>query len=147
MTNDKSKRRDQDELFDAHIKNVGEYTQRILTYLAGIREDCSQFDAIYLAYVIAKAAHRFIRTTDDPEVARHVLDRLDRELGSATASPDAKLLRAMVADPGGTQADWATATDVAKSTVYRRLKRLQEHGLVRGAEGRWAVTQTGTQTI
>jgi DNA-binding IclR family transcriptional regulator len=57
------------------------------------------------------------------------------------------LLRAMVADPGGSQADWATATDVAKSTVYRRLKRLQEHGLVHGADGRWTVTQTGRLVI
>jgi AAA domain/Winged helix-turn-helix DNA-binding len=70
-----------------------------------------------------------------------------RSARSDDASPDTKLLRAMIADPDGTQQDWATATKVAKSNVNRRLKRLQEDGLVHGADGRWTVTATGTRTV
>jgi hypothetical protein len=60
-----------------------------------------------------------------------------------SASPDAKLLRAMVANPKGTQEDWATATGVAKSNVNRRLMRLKGAGLVRGAGRKWSVTLAG----
>jgi archaellum biogenesis ATPase FlaH len=60
-----------------------------------------------------------------------------------SARPDAKLLQVMVANPKGTQQDWATATGVAKSNVNRRLMRLKGEGLVRSAGGRWTVTLTG----
>jgi hypothetical protein len=70
-----------------------------------------------------------------------------RSARSDDASPDTKLLRAMTADPSGTQADWATATGVAKSNVNRRLKRLEGEGLVHGADGRWTVTPAGKRTI
>ena len=66
---------------------------------------------------------------------------------SDDASPDAKLLRAMIADPSGTQADWATATGVVKSNVNRRLARLQRSGLVHGSGGKWDVTPAGKRTI
>jgi hypothetical protein len=59
---------------------------------------------------------------------------------------DAKLLRAMLANPKGTQHDWATATGVVKSNVNRRLMRLKGEGLVRRAGGKWAVTETGRRT-
>jgi DNA-binding MarR family transcriptional regulator len=54
---------------------------------------------------------------------------------SDDASPDtklldAKLLRAMIADPSGTQEQWAAATGVVKSNVNRRLMRLKREGLV-----------------
>jgi DNA-binding IclR family transcriptional regulator len=58
-----------------------------------------------------------------------------------------KLLRAMIANPNGTQQDWATATGVAKSNVNRRLMRLEGEGLVHGANGRWTVTATGRRTV
>ncbi len=66
---------------------------------------------------------------------------------SDDASPDAKLVRAMVANPKGTQQDWATATGVVKSNVNRRLMRLKREGLVHGADGRWTVTETGRRTV
>ena len=66
---------------------------------------------------------------------------------SDDASPDAKLLRAMIANPNGTQQDWATATSVAKSNVNRRLMRLEGKGLVHGADGRWTVTPAGKRTV
>ncbi len=63
------------------------------------------------------------------------------------ASPDVKLLRAMIADPSGTQEEWATATGVVKSNVNRRLMRLKGDGLVQRADGRWTVTKTGRRTV
>ena len=71
----------------------------------------------------------------------------DRQMsaGSGDPSPDAKLLGAMVANPDGTQQDWATATGVAKSNVNRRLMRLKGKGLVRKADGGWTVTKKGTR--
>jgi DNA-binding MarR family transcriptional regulator len=53
----------------------------------------------------------------------------------------------MIVNPNGTQQDWAKATGVAKSNVNRRLKRLEEDGLVHGANGRWTVTATGRRTV
>ena len=61
-------------------------------------------------------------------------------------SGDAKLLRAMLVNPKGTQQDWATATSVAKSNVNRRLMRLKGDRLVRRADGRWTVTKKGRRT-
>jgi DNA-binding IclR family transcriptional regulator len=60
---------------------------------------------------------------------------------------DTKLLRAMIADPNATQADWARATGVAKSNVNRRLTRLQRGGLVRSSRGKWLVTKVGRVTV
>jgi archaellum biogenesis ATPase FlaH len=66
---------------------------------------------------------------------------------SDAASPDVKLLRAMIADPNGTQAKWAAATGVVKSNVNRRLMRLEGEGLVQRADGRWTVTPAGKRTV
>jgi AAA domain-containing protein len=66
---------------------------------------------------------------------------------SDDASPDAKLLQAMIADPSGTQEQWATATGVVKSNVNRRLMRLKRAGLVHGTDGRWTVTPAGKRTV
>jgi archaellum biogenesis ATPase FlaH len=73
--------------------------------------------------------------------------RLHRSARSGAMAPDAKLLRAMIADPTGTQADWARGTCVAKSNVNRRLSRLQSSGLVGGSGGRWRVTDEGKRTV
>jgi hypothetical protein len=70
-----------------------------------------------------------------------------RSTRSDDARPDAKLLRAMIADPSGTQADWAAATSVAKSNVNRRLWRLEKEGLAERDAGRWTVTPAGKRTI
>jgi hypothetical protein len=66
---------------------------------------------------------------------------------SATATPDTKLLRAMIANPNATQAEWARATGVATSNVNRRLGRLEGEGLVQRARGRWTVTETGRRAV
>jgi hypothetical protein len=58
------------------------------------------------------------------------------------AIPEA-LLREMIAHPGKTQKDWASATGVAKSTVNDHLRRLQGEGLVQRAGRSWTVTQKG----
>jgi hypothetical protein len=70
-----------------------------------------------------------------------------RSARSDEANRDTKLLRAMIANPNGTQQAWATATSVAKSNVNRRLMRLEEKGLVHGAHGKWTVTATGRRTV
>jgi AAA domain-containing protein len=70
-----------------------------------------------------------------------------RSAPSDEANRDTKLLRAMIADPNGTQQAWATATGVAKSNVNRRLKHLEGEGFVHGAGGRWAVTPTGKRPV
>jgi hypothetical protein len=66
-----------------------------------------------------------------------------RRSRSDDASPDVKLLRAMIADPNGTQEEWATATGVVKSNLNRRLTRLQRSGLVHSSAGKWTVAPTG----
>jgi AAA domain-containing protein len=71
----------------------------------------------------------------------------ERPTRSDDASPGAKLLRAMIADPHGTQQEWGVATGVVKSNVNRRLMRLQREGLVHGADRRWTVTPAGKRTI
>jgi AAA domain len=79
-------------------------------------------------------------------VAREAAAQLappDRLQDRQQSARDAKLLRAMLAKPKGTQQDWATATGVVKSNVNRRLMRLKGEGLVRGAGGRWTVTPAG----
>jgi predicted transcriptional regulator len=53
----------------------------------------------------------------------------------------------MIADPKGTQDDWATATGVVKSNVNRRLTRLKRDGLVNGSGGKWSVTEKGKRTV
>jgi hypothetical protein len=60
-----------------------------------------------------------------------------------SASRDTKLLQAMIAEPKGTQQDWATATGVVKSNVNRRLMGLKGKRLARVANGRWTVTENG----
>ena len=129
-----------------YMNDVLEIAETVIGYLLEGRED-----ATFVASVIAREAFDFICAADGPKAARQelegLMDDLDGLSSSTASSPDAMLLRAMVADPGGSQADWATATDVAKSTVYRRLKRLQEDGLVHGADGRWTVTRAGRRTI
>ena len=71
----------------------------------------------------------------------------DRRRSTRSDDADAKLLRAMIADPRGTQEEWATATGVVKSNVNRRLMRLKREGLVQGAHGRWTVTPAGRRTV
>ena len=63
------------------------------------------------------------------------------------ATLDANLLRAIVANPSGTQKDWAAATGVAKSSVNSRLMRLRGKGPVQGAGRSWTVTQKGRARI
>jgi archaellum biogenesis ATPase FlaH len=70
-----------------------------------------------------------------------------RSARSDVARRDRRLLRAMIADPDGTQADWAAATGVAKSNVNRRLTRLKGEGLVQGAGRTWTVTATDKRTV
>jgi len=82
----------------------------------------------------------------EPRLRDLATDR-QRSARSQAATPDTKLLRAMIADPNATQADWARATGVAKSNVNRRLARLQRSGLVHGSRGKWAVTEKGKGTV
>jgi hypothetical protein len=70
-----------------------------------------------------------------------------RQQACSEVSGDVRLLRAMIAYPDGTQAEWAGATGVATSNVNRRLKRLEEGGLVRGAHGRWTVRSAGKTAV
>jgi hypothetical protein len=56
---------------------------------------------------------------------------------------DIKLLRAMRADPSGTQRDWANAIGCSKSLVNKRMKKLEDGKLVEGSLGKWTVTAKG----
>ena len=82
-----------------------------------------------------------------PLLLRDLSQDCRRSTRSDDASPDTKLLRAMIADPSGTQEDWATATGVVKSNVNRRLMRLKREGLVQRADGSWTVTPAGKRTV
>jgi AAA domain len=53
------------------------------------------------------------------------------------------LLRAMIADPNGTQDNWAAAIDRAKSSVNSRLQTLKRDKLVDELLGKWNVTAKG----
>lgn len=64
--------------------------------------------------------------------------------GAASEAIDLALVRAMLADPGGTQQTWGHAIGRAKSKVNSKLQSLQKRKLVkRGLGGKWQVTPKG----
>ncbi|MFZ2107471.1 MAG: hypothetical protein WAV18_19210, partial [Roseiarcus sp.] len=65
-------------------------------------------------------------------------DRDDEEVRT-----DVKLLRAMHAEPNGSQLDWANAIGRAKSLVNKRLKKLKGEKMVEASLGKWSITRKG----
>jgi hypothetical protein len=53
---------------------------------------------------------------------------------------DLALLRAMIAEPDGTQAEWGKAINRAKSSVNAKLQKLKRLKLVEEGLGKWRVT-------
>jgi hypothetical protein len=56
---------------------------------------------------------------------------------------DRRLLKAMIANPDGTQADWAKEIDRSKGRVNARLQKLKQNKLVEESLGKWRVTAKG----
>jgi AAA domain-containing protein/winged helix-turn-helix DNA-binding protein len=54
-----------------------------------------------------------------------------------------ELLRAMLAEPKGTQRDWATKTNLSPSTVNEKLKTLEGEKLVKKILDAWVLTPNG----
>ena len=54
-----------------------------------------------------------------------------------------ELLRAMLAEPKGTQRDWATKTNLSPSTVNEKLKALEREKLVKKILDAWVLTPNG----
>jgi hypothetical protein len=69
----------------------------------------------------------------------------DRQQGELNA--DRALLLAMIADPAGTQQQWAQAIGRAKSSINARLQRLKGEKLVDAALGKWNVTAKGRAAV
>jgi hypothetical protein len=65
----------------------------------------------------------------------------------AEINVDVALLRAMLADPGGSQADWAQRIGRAKSIVNRKLKKLERSRLVEQILNRWTITARGKNAL
>ena len=64
------------------------------------------------------------------------------------AETDRALLRAMLANPAGTQTDWGqTIGRTAKSSVNGRLQRLKKEKLVDVTLGTWSLTPAGKKAI
>lgn len=76
-------------------------------------------------------------------VCRPAHEEAGEERQAAEDNIDLLLLRAMIANPAGTQADWGTAVGRVKSNVFNRLQRLKREKLVDVALGRWSVTTKG----
>lgn len=66
---------------------------------------------------------------------------------AAAANVDIRVLRAMLAAPDDTIRDWATAADVPRSNLHRKLAALAKQGLVRCALNKWAVTPKGEKSL
>jgi hypothetical protein len=60
---------------------------------------------------------------------------------------DIKLLRAMHAEPNGSQLDWANAIGRAKSLVNKRLKKLEGEKMVEVSLGKWSLTRKGNTAL
>jgi hypothetical protein len=58
-----------------------------------------------------------------------------------------KLLRAMDANPNGSQSDWGNAIERAKSIVNRQLKRLERDKMVQVELGKWSITKKGKNAL
>ncbi len=69
----------------------------------------------------------------------------DRQQSEADA--DRALLRAMIADPNGTQQAWAGAIGRAKGRVNAKLQKLKKDGLAVVTLGRWSVTSKGRKAL
>lgn len=69
-------------------------------------------------------------------------DRQESEVNT-----DRALLLAMIAEPNGTQQQWADAIGRAKSKVNSRLQRLKGEKLVDVMLGRWTVTPKGRKCV
>jgi hypothetical protein len=61
---------------------------------------------------------------------------------------DIELLKAMIANPSGTQSDWARDIGRSKSSVNNRLQNLKRDRLVEElVKGKWRVTTKGIKAV
>jgi hypothetical protein len=67
------------------------------------------------------------------------------ERDKAEANLDLLLLRAMIDNPNGTQAEWGNAIGRAKGRVNAKLQKLKKLKLVEEGLGKWQLTPKGTK--
>jgi hypothetical protein len=72
-------------------------------------------------------------------------DEEARQAGDTNLAP--RLLRAIKANPAGSQNDWAVAIDRSKSGVNRHLQGLRAEKLVDVQLGRWFITARGEKAL
>jgi hypothetical protein len=65
----------------------------------------------------------------------------------AEVNTDRALLMAMIADPNGTQRDYADKTAIPKTTIRRKLERMEKAKLVERALDRWTITAKGRKAV
>jgi hypothetical protein len=80
-------------------------------------------------------------------VLRPTSEADDQARRQEDADLDAGLLRAMAANPTGTQEAWGQAIGKDKSNVCRRLQRLKDKKLVEESLGRWSVSTKGRKAL
>ncbi len=80
-----------------------------------------------------------------------VLRTCDVESAEARENSDSNikraLLKAMIAAPEGTQAEWANAIGRSKSTVNGHLQKLKREKFVKETLGKWSVTPQGKEAV
>jgi AAA domain len=86
-------------------------------------------------------------TIDGERVTLPVMFPVDQEAvdarGEALANHDVTLLRAMAAEPAGSERTWATATGFNRRAVQAILNRLKGDRLVTKKARRWSLTKNG----
>jgi hypothetical protein len=80
-------------------------------------------------------------------ILRPMSDQTVEQGQKSDADTSIALLRAMLAEPGGTQADWAAAIGRSKGRVNAWLQKLKTMKLVAEGLGKWRVTQKGMKEI
>jgi hypothetical protein len=77
---------------------------------------------------------------------RPISPEVAEQRDKAEANLDLALLRAIAADPDGTQAEWAKAIGRAKSSVNAKLQKLKQLKLVEESlSGKWRLTSKGSK--
>jgi AAA domain len=103
------------------------------------------FDPLY--FRIDKLDSPDVVTVEKVRVKLPVMFPVDQDAvdarGEALAQRDLMLLKAIAADPTGTERKWATATGIARRTVQTMLNRLQRDRIVTKKARRWSLTKEG----
>ncbi|MCW2285687.1 hypothetical protein M2323_001981 [Rhodoblastus acidophilus] len=80
-------------------------------------------------------------------ICRPVTEEASEDREQADINVNIALLRAMIANPTGSQRDWGAAIGKAKSNVNGRLQTLKREKLVEDILGKWRVTDKGQKAV